>query len=291
LVWSEDREDWVEVKELYIGEHLRSSDGSTPVVESLTACSEPEPVYNIEVEGDHCYLVGQQGLLVHNTSAPAVGVPALDRVVAEVVEGVLQENGCCATYQAIPLKGKWSATKLPSGHNAIVYIVRDVKNNVILKPGETIDLAGRFDVYERAGKILSREIVVDIWSYEVSCSPNKKPSGIETLVRNRLIEKGYKLPWENSGRRLGHRGPGIPGERIPPEYESEGDRWDGETYVERGDPSLVPVKKEPITKDRLIALLTKYNGHTSDVAAELGLSLRRTQELIKANGLNAADYR
>jgi len=27
-------------------------------------------VYNLEVEGDHCYRVGEQGLLVHNTSAP-----------------------------------------------------------------------------------------------------------------------------------------------------------------------------------------------------------------------------
>jgi hypothetical protein len=27
-----------------------------------------EPVYNIEVEGDHCYRVGEQGLLVHNAS-------------------------------------------------------------------------------------------------------------------------------------------------------------------------------------------------------------------------------
>jgi hypothetical protein len=28
-------------------------------------------VYNIEVEGDHCYRVGQQGLLVHNASMPS----------------------------------------------------------------------------------------------------------------------------------------------------------------------------------------------------------------------------
>jgi hypothetical protein len=27
-----------------------------------------EPVYNLEVEGDHCYRVGRQGLLVHNAS-------------------------------------------------------------------------------------------------------------------------------------------------------------------------------------------------------------------------------
>ena len=29
-----------------------------------------EPVYNIEVDGDHVYRVGEQGLLVHNASAP-----------------------------------------------------------------------------------------------------------------------------------------------------------------------------------------------------------------------------
>jgi hypothetical protein len=29
----------------------------------------PEPVYNIEVEGNHCYRVGEQGLLVHNDPA------------------------------------------------------------------------------------------------------------------------------------------------------------------------------------------------------------------------------
>jgi hypothetical protein len=31
---------------------------------------EPEPVFNIEVDGDHVYRVGEQGLLVHNTSSP-----------------------------------------------------------------------------------------------------------------------------------------------------------------------------------------------------------------------------
>ena len=39
-----------------------------PVVQSLILQEKQEPVYNIEVEGDHCYRVGQQGLLVHNAS-------------------------------------------------------------------------------------------------------------------------------------------------------------------------------------------------------------------------------
>jgi len=37
----------------------------TAVVESLDLSGRVEPVYNIEVEGDHCYRVGQQGVLVH----------------------------------------------------------------------------------------------------------------------------------------------------------------------------------------------------------------------------------
>ena len=35
---------------------------------SFTQRPEPEPVFNLEVEGDHCYRVGEQGLLVHNNS-------------------------------------------------------------------------------------------------------------------------------------------------------------------------------------------------------------------------------
>jgi hypothetical protein len=68
--WSSDRHGWVPVGELREGERLRAANGSRPRVLSLTPRREPQPVYNIEVEGDHCYRVGQQGLLVHNASAP-----------------------------------------------------------------------------------------------------------------------------------------------------------------------------------------------------------------------------
>jgi hypothetical protein len=69
LVWSVDRQDWVSVKDLRRGERLLSLKGPV-VVKSLTSRTKPEPVHNIEVDGDHCYRVGQQGLLVHNQSAP-----------------------------------------------------------------------------------------------------------------------------------------------------------------------------------------------------------------------------
>jgi hypothetical protein len=65
-----DREDWIPVKELRVGERLQANDRTTPRVLSLTVRADPEPVFNLEVEGDHCYRVGEQGLLVHNASCP-----------------------------------------------------------------------------------------------------------------------------------------------------------------------------------------------------------------------------
>jgi hypothetical protein len=67
-VWSEDRKDWVPVCELKKGERLKTINGETATVVSYTIRGKPEPVYNIEVEVDHCYHVGEQGLLVHNAS-------------------------------------------------------------------------------------------------------------------------------------------------------------------------------------------------------------------------------
>jgi hypothetical protein len=53
--------------ELERGE-LLALDGSTPVMEGLALRAEPEPVYNVEVDGDHCYRVGQQGPLAYHAS-------------------------------------------------------------------------------------------------------------------------------------------------------------------------------------------------------------------------------
>ena len=39
------------------------------VVESRVRRPGCEPVYNIEVDGDHVYRVGESGVLVHNASA------------------------------------------------------------------------------------------------------------------------------------------------------------------------------------------------------------------------------
>ncbi len=66
--WSVDRNAWVAAIDLEIGERLKTIDGTT-TVESRTRRDDPETVYNIEVEGDHVYRVGESAVLVHNNSA------------------------------------------------------------------------------------------------------------------------------------------------------------------------------------------------------------------------------
>ncbi len=65
--WSVDRNAWVSAIDLEIGETLKTLEGTT-VVESLVQAGGAETVYNIEVEGDHVYRVGERGVLVHNQS-------------------------------------------------------------------------------------------------------------------------------------------------------------------------------------------------------------------------------
>jgi hypothetical protein len=66
-LFSEDRGDWVPAGELQPGERLRTRTGSVAV-----AALDPKPglhtVFNLEVETDHCYLVGQAQVLSHNAN-------------------------------------------------------------------------------------------------------------------------------------------------------------------------------------------------------------------------------
>jgi hypothetical protein len=63
--WSVDRQEWVPLAELTDGETLQGLDGLA-VVLSVTLSRVSQPVYNIEVHGEHVYQVGELGLVVHN---------------------------------------------------------------------------------------------------------------------------------------------------------------------------------------------------------------------------------
>ncbi len=66
---SQDSHDWVPLSELKGGEQLFGFKRSVAVL-TVADTGRTETVYNIEVDGDHCYRVGQQGVLVHNASNP-----------------------------------------------------------------------------------------------------------------------------------------------------------------------------------------------------------------------------
>ncbi|MGL5097803.1 MAG: polymorphic toxin-type HINT domain-containing protein, partial [Planctomycetia bacterium] len=64
--WSVDREAFIPAGDLQIGERLRRADGTTAAVLRLTPRPD-EPVFNLEVHGEHVYRVGADGVLVHNS--------------------------------------------------------------------------------------------------------------------------------------------------------------------------------------------------------------------------------
>jgi RHS repeat-associated protein len=65
--WSVDREDWIPAERLLECERLATRDGGTTTVLRWEYRGE-EAVFNLEVDADHCYRVGEQGILVHNAS-------------------------------------------------------------------------------------------------------------------------------------------------------------------------------------------------------------------------------
>ena len=95
-VWSVDRQEWVPLSELVDGERLQGLDGLA-VVLGVTLSRVSQPVYNIEVHGEHVYQVGEMGVLVHNNylqEAIARGMKVLRGPSApEELVGVMDKLG------------------------------------------------------------------------------------------------------------------------------------------------------------------------------------------------------
>ena len=100
-LYSVDRDDWVRIRDLQVGERLQTAEGAV-TIEVLEKVRGVHRVYNLEVEGDHEYLVGKAGVRAHNNkvhpgSPPGVGgacFPARTMVSTETglrpIEGILE---------------------------------------------------------------------------------------------------------------------------------------------------------------------------------------------------------
>ena len=73
-LYSLDRDDWVRVRDLQLGERLQTAEGAVSV-EALEKVRGLHRVYNLEVEGDHEYLVGDAQIRAHNNKVKPGAVP------------------------------------------------------------------------------------------------------------------------------------------------------------------------------------------------------------------------
>jgi hypothetical protein len=93
--WSEDRQEFVPAGQLRPNERLRTSTGDTPRITAIGARAGKEPVYNIEVNGEHVYQVGPLAVLVHNKAmkAPDAATEIVQRWMSRAELEATRETG------------------------------------------------------------------------------------------------------------------------------------------------------------------------------------------------------
>jgi hypothetical protein len=127
---------WVKVKDLAVGDELRTANGSFVQVQRVADSGETEPVFNLQVELSHTYLVvlpeSRQAILVHNESQSVVG-------------GFFSDWG---NYYKQAAQSTWNATKTAVaitgivaevGTQAAANDIRDVEVQGASGLGETLN--------------------------------------------------------------------------------------------------------------------------------------------------------
>lgn len=71
-LFSLDRQDWAQLRDLRVGERLQTAEGAVTIA-ALDRLHGVHRVYNLEVEGDHEYLVGEAGVRAHNCGKGLTG--------------------------------------------------------------------------------------------------------------------------------------------------------------------------------------------------------------------------
>ena len=73
LFWSVDRQQFLPIGKMEIGEQVQTFHGETKRIEAKLPRPGPQVVYNLEVYGEHVYFVGSTGVLAHNMCTPLKG--------------------------------------------------------------------------------------------------------------------------------------------------------------------------------------------------------------------------
>jgi hypothetical protein len=159
-VWSVDRQVWVPLAELEEGETLQGIDGPA-IVLSVSLSRVTQPVYNIEVHGEHVYQVGELGVLVHNScfdDAPNNFSLSASKNFNQ------QSHGGRAKQFLEELTGTKITEKLktPEGTAAVLRGWEEqIRNGTLKAKGQYFDPARPkqvFDVFEGSGFTLLRSL-------------------------------------------------------------------------------------------------------------------------------------
>jgi hypothetical protein len=122
--WSEDRQAFVEAGQLHVGERVRTRLDEVAAVVAIKPRPPTAWVYNLEVQGEHVYEVGPNGILVHNKCIvyrvlrpdenPAIGLFAKNPLAEYTVEAHVRNGSRYATQYIstttdIEVARKWAA--------------------------------------------------------------------------------------------------------------------------------------------------------------------------------------
>ena len=133
--------------------------------------------------------------------------------------------------RTLNLSGDWRATKFARDQQGIVYVLKDAETGELLKVGksEVSNFTDRFRFYEKAAHDTGRRLDVDVMT--VPKDPSRTVQSVEQEIRSHLEAQGHALPWDQTSRRLGRPGPGVPGTPPSRRLRNEGYGWSGEQLV------------------------------------------------------------
>ena len=146
-VWSVDRQEWVPLAELAQGEGLYCDTESfglgfpsslppkaSGLVLSVSLSRVSQPVYNIEVHGEHVYQVGELGVLVHNACSSTSGnnaAAALGQKMHRMYKAGLADG--THTFKEYVIKGTRKKIDFLDIENGIIYELKPNNTNAIAK--------------------------------------------------------------------------------------------------------------------------------------------------------------
>lgn len=96
--WSVDRQEFVPIGEMAVGERVVTYHGDTKRIASKLPRPGPQEVYNLEVYAEHVYFVGDSGVLAHNNCAyekyadTYLDVTSRSKYTREDVLGAIEAN-------------------------------------------------------------------------------------------------------------------------------------------------------------------------------------------------------